>query len=115
MSSGVGSVFENFAHFPFELNAIVENQGGGLKGVDVAFGGFVNVGVNAFADDVGDFGFVAYDLTGDIANHANGGGDGIRVFLRTSGGIFLSGAAHSKEGEKQKEVSSHGEILNALF
>ena len=97
------------------MNAIIENQGGGLKGVDVAFGGFVNVGVDAFADDVGDFGFVAHDFTGDIANHANGGGDGIGVSLRTRGGIFLFGAAHSEDGEKQKEVSSHEDDISVPF
>lgn len=99
-SSGFGSVFENFAHFPFEVNTIIENERGGLKGVDIAFGGLVNVGVDTFADDVGDFGFVAHNFTGDVANHANGGGDGIRVSLRSRDGIFLFGAAHSEEGEK---------------
>ena len=108
----VGGFFtvENAAHLAFEEEAVEEDEGSGLDLVDVALGGFVDVGVGAFADDIDDLALVAHDFAGEIGDHAHRGDDGA-----SSRGFFFFDATDDGKSRDEGKESFHGlEISGGL-
>lgn len=71
-----GHAGEDRPEFTFEVKAVDEDEVGVGKEEEVASGGLVGVGIDAFADEGVDVGPVAGEVAGEVGDHAGGGDDG---------------------------------------
>lgn len=106
--------FEDLAHFPFEMKAVVENEIGGIQSIDISLGCGVAMGVDSFSDDVEDLCVFSCDFAGNIGDHAHGGGDlkGIGEFaLFAVLLLHTTGEEGTREKGKDKMASLHEEHI----
>lgn len=82
----LGYFFENVFHFSFEFEPVVEDEVGLSKGDRVAAGGLIEVRVDSFPDESGDFHLFATNDTHYVSDHACSDGDWDGVLRR--GGDF---------------------------
>lgn len=77
----VGEVLEDGRHAAFEVESVVEDQVRIVDAGDIACGGSVEVGIDAWPHERDDFNLLSADAPGKIGDHAGGGDDS--VFLWT--------------------------------
>ena len=95
----LAQLFEYLGHLRLQEEAVVEDDFGVLEQFDVAFGGDVEVWVDARAHEAGDIDVFAADDLGNIGELADGGDDANAAVLV---GSVLRGCAASARAEGER-------------
>ena len=98
---------EHLAHLPFEQQPAEENDIGFGEAGDVVARGLVEVRIDALAHDDLDPRMLTRDVASDIADHADGGHNGVRAigFFRAGLAAVAPGQQHRQQHGKRKKQS----------
>ena len=103
---GAPDLDQGIRHFALQHESGIEHGIRTDHGGNIIAGGLVEVGVDSGPHDGGSRCFLTGDVLDDVVHHADGGGDGVRILLRS--GVERQGEGGDGEGTEQRDGGAAG-------